>query len=163
MSRVVASRALATLWLKSGEARDLIDSIKREPSDRRNNDVAAVEAIVNRLEEQLLARDLAAAVVIADRLERACFKLRAAEAGPFVQSGRKQHASLKSRREAHNRSLQRQRASEWARWNKAADEYWSKHPEASKNSVARWVKERLGLSEASDSIARRLKKTRQTS
>ena len=163
MSRVMDSRALAILWLKRGEAQDLIANIKRELSDRRNSNVAAVEAIVNRLEERLLARGLAAAVVIADTLERACFKLRAAEAAPFVQSGRKQHASLKSRREAHNRSLQRERASEWARWNKAADEYWSKHPEGFNGSVARWVKKRLGLSEAPDSIARRLKKTRQTS
>jgi hypothetical protein len=51
------------------------------------------------------------------------------------------------------------RAAQWRRWQYDAEAIWKDHPNLSRHSVARLVKRRLQLSEHSDSIARRIRKS----
>lgn len=152
------AKALAVLWLRRGEASDLIGAIKRDPSDPRNKEVPKAEAALAKLEEHIERRDFTRATEAAYWLDRIFFNLCALEAAPFVQTGRKQHSSLKARRDAHNAALQSECRAEWMRWNAEAAKYWNK-PSATKNSVARLVKAKLGLTKTVGAIARRLKKT----
>jgi hypothetical protein len=151
------AKELAVLWMRRGEALDLIGAIKHDPADPRNAEIVRTEAAVAQLEQHIDKQDFVGAHEVIYTLDRLLFKLRASEAAPFVRTGRKQHAALKSRRDAHNIPLHEERLAEWARWNEAAKDWeWEKRP--SKNAAARFVKKKLGLSEEVSTIAKRIKK-----
>jgi hypothetical protein len=156
------ARALAVLWLRCGEVADLIGAIKRNPRDPRNREVPKAEAAIAKLEKFIERRDFAGATEPAYWLDVIFFNLRAVEAAPFTQRGRKQLASLSARRDAHNFALKSESSAKWAHWNAEATPYWKK-PRATKNSVARFLKARLKLKESEGSIARRLRKPQQAS
>jgi hypothetical protein len=153
------ARALAVLWLRRGEVLDFIGWIKSK--DPRNVDVPKAEAALAELEKQLECRDITRATEAAYWLDQIFFNLRVSEAAPLARAGRKQRAGREARRDAYNAALHSERSAEWARWNAEAAKYWK--PGATKNSVARLLKRRFGLTDTEGAIARRLKKPRQAS
>ena len=140
---------------------DLIGAIKSNPNDARNGEVPKAEAALAKLDGLIESSDFTGATEAAYWLDRILFNLRALEVAPFVQAGRKQRASLKAIRDAHNAALHSKRTADWAAWNREAMKYWK--PGTTKNNVARWLKRDLGLMETVGSIARRLKKPQQAS
>ena len=129
------ARAMAILWLRRGEAVDLIGPIKANPNDSRNREILKAEAAIAKLEEHIERWDFTAATKAAFWLDGILFNLRAMEAVPFVRLGRKQHASLRARSDAHNTALHRERAAEHMHWNAEAEKIW--WPGATKNAAAR--------------------------
>jgi hypothetical protein len=149
---------MATLWMVSGDAKDVIAWVKRE---KMPADTIRAETLVGELDQCIAASDFIGATEITAKLNRELFKLRATEAAPFVKAGRKQRAGLATRRDAHNSAFHLERANEWERWNQAAAQHWK--PGSSKNQVASTVKRKLHLEESIPTIARRLKKPQQAS
>src|SRR5262245_21471574 len=99
------AKALAVLWLRRGEVADLIGAIKRNPRDPRNREVPKAEAAIAKLEKFIERRDFTGATGPTYWLDVIFFNLRAAEAAPFIRTGRKQHASIKALSEARNTAL----------------------------------------------------------
>ena len=134
------SRALATLWLTRGEAKDVIAWVEREniPAD-----TSRARALVGKLEQCIAESDFITATEITDDLHRELFKLRAKEAKPFVLAGREHRAKFDLGRKTHNNARHLKHAKEWKRWNEAAAPHWK--PGISNNAVARIVKAKLGL------------------
>jgi hypothetical protein len=88
---------------------------------------------------------------------------------PTWSTGDKQRRALGRVRESANTTRHRQQQCEWARWNEAAAPIWQKHPDWTKNSIARFLEKNLKpppayigehRSAKASTIARRLKKPR---
>ena len=78
---------MAILWLRRGEAVDLIGSIKANPNNSRNREILKAEAAIAKLEEHIERWDFTAATEAAFWLDGILFNLRAMEAVPFVRLG----------------------------------------------------------------------------
>jgi hypothetical protein len=72
--------------------------------------------------------------------------------------GHDQPTALKRARNFRPTSGPATRAAQWHRWQSHAEAIWKDHPNLSRHSVARLVKNRLQLSEHAESIARRIRK-----
>ena len=148
--------ALAHLWVRRGEARDLLFSLK--PSDPRQADVEQISSITAILEKHLERRDLVAAVPVAEQLGRLIFNSNARVLAPLVKTGRSIRNTFAGGRALANERRRGEAQADWAVWQGKADEYWERHPNASKNEAALFVRAQLRLNVALKSISRRLKK-----
>jgi hypothetical protein len=83
------ARALTSLLMLCGEAKDLIASIKRNPADPRRDCLDTLERLAKEMWDHIDRRDITAAASIAFELERAKFDVNARELAPLVHKGRK--------------------------------------------------------------------------
>ena|SRR6516225_3636031 len=75
-----------------------------------------------------------------------------------IFTGTRSAQNLRQSSSAANVARHKKRSREWARWNAAAAEIWTRHPRLSRQAVAQQVKVKLGLAERARTIAKQLKK-----
>ena len=158
------TEALAALWVDSyGPAADLVHFLKKHPDDPRSVDVPKIEPLLKLFLEKVPLRDVAGAAIVSAKINRAMFHCSTRELAPLVKTGRKVREKFAQGRGEANSVRHDVRAREHARWQVLAVEYWSRKKGATKNEVANAIKKRLGLAEATKTIARDLKKPGQAS
>ena len=152
---------MASLWMTRGHAVDVIKWVEREniPAD-----TGRAHILVAELEQCIASRDFVSATRITADLNREVFRLRVTEVVPQLQLGKFLSVPFKQGRNAANETRHATAVERWGEWQAIANEYWHRHPAASKNEAARHVQKNLGLDlNQIPTIVRRLKKPRRAS